>query len=361
MAHVRRYRSNPDIWPGFVDALATLLVVIIFLLMIFVLGQIFLNDALSGRDKTLDKLNGQVAQLADMLEMERLANADLNDEFENISFELKGSLAKQDEMNSVIAVFKNNEANLQHQIAALEALRLELASKLKNAEVSDASKSRDLNASRDEALKAQAEAALLNQQLKAFSEQIAQLNSLLDASAKRDEESKAQISALGKKLNTALANKVQELARYRSEFFGKLRKILGDRQDIQIVKDRFVFQSEVLFASGEAELGDSGKMQLAKLAESLLDISKTIPSNINWLLQVEGHTDKNAIHTERFPSNWELSNARATSVVKFLITAGIPANRLAATGYGEFQPLDDREDEIANRRNRRIELKLSQR
>ncbi len=396
MAHIRRYRSNPDIWPGYVDALATLLVVIIFLLMIFVLGQVFLNDALSGRDKAVDKLNGQVAQLADMLKMERIANYDLRDEFENISFELKGSLAKQDDMNSMIASLKSNEtalnqkliiatdsnndineklvkstedlklrlvaaAKLQHQIAALQALKLELANQLKNSEIARAGKSRDLNASRDETLQAQAEASLLNQQLKAFGQQISELNNLLDVSATRDKKSNARISALGKKLNTALASKVQELAKYRSDFFGQLRKILGSRQDIQIVKDRFVFQSEVLFASAEADLGDSGKMQLAKLAASLLAISKNIPSDIKWVLQVEGHTDSNAIHTPKFPSNWELSSARATSVVKFLITAGIPANRLAATGYGEFQPLDNRNDEIANRRNRRIELKLSQR
>lgn len=403
MALARRTRSNTDIWPGFVDALATLLVVIIFLLMIFVVGQIYLNDALTGRDKALDKLNGQVSQLAEMLDMERLANTDLRSNIESISTELRSSLAKQDELDAIIAglrddkqgldqqlldaqdindkvsadledAFKSIEASeeklviqlaslatLQHQIEALEALKTELRDELKEAQMVGEGKARALETSQDETLEARAEVALLNQQLKALGVQISELNNLLDDSADRDKAANAQIEALGKKLNMALASKVQELARYRSEFFGQLRKILGNRQDIQIVNDRFVFQSEVLFKSGSADLGDAGKLQLAKLSGSLLEISRNIPTDINWLLQVEGHTDSDAIHTTKFPSNWELSTARATSVVKYLIEQGIPANRLAAAGYGEFQPLDPRGDEIADRRNRRIELKLSQR
>ena len=169
------------------------------------------------------------------------------------------------------------------------------------------------------------------------------------------------IEALGKRLNVALASKVQELARYRSEFFGRLRQILGNRSDVQIVGDRFVFQSEVLFTTGSADLGEPGQLQMAELAETLLQIAADIPPEVKWILQVEGHTDAIPIATARFPSNWELSSARAISVVKFLRSQGIPAERLSATGYGEFQPLDPRKDEIANRRNRRIELKLTQR
>lgn len=403
MALSRRSRTNTDIWPGFVDALATLLVVIIFLLMIFVIGQVYLSDALSGRDKALDKLNGQVSQLADMLEMERLANTDLRSNIESISSELRSSLAKRDQLDALIAGLRDEKeglnqrlldaevineqvsaeledafkaiqvseekltvqlatlAELQHQVDALEALKAELSEELKDSRLAGEDKARDLEDSQEETLQARAEVALLNQQLKALGQQISELNNLLDESAERDKTANAQIEALGNKLNMALASKVQELARYRSEFFGQLRKILGNRQDIQIVNDRFVFQSEVLFGSGSAVLGDAGKQQLAKLAGSLLEISRNIPTEINWLLQVEGHTDTDKISTAKFPSNWELSTARATSVVKFLIKNGIPANRLAAAGYGEFQPLDPRDDEIANRRNRRIELKLSQR
>jgi chemotaxis protein MotB len=176
-----------------------------------------------------------------------------------------------------------------------------------------------------------------------------------------DKKAQVKIANLGQRLNTALASKVQELAGYRSEFFGRLRKVLGNRQGIQIVGDRFVFQSEVLFASGSDELAPAGRLQMAKLGETLKEISAGIPSDINWVLRVDGHTDRIPIKTLQFPSNWELSAARAISVVKFLVSQGIPANRFAATGFGEFQPLDARNDEFAFRRNRRIELKLDQR
>ena len=192
-------------------------------------------------------------------------------------------------------------------------------------------------------------------------EQLAQLQKLLsdaDAKAKADQ---VQIADLGKRLNLALAGRVEELAQYRSEFFGRLREVLGNRPDIRIVGDRFVFQSEVLFASGSATLGLEGQEQLWQLARTLRDIIQTIPVDINWVLQVDGHTDTVRIATPQFPSNWELSTARATSVVKFLISQGLPAHRLAAAGYGEFQPLEEGLDEANRRRNRRIELKLTSR
>ena len=187
------------------------------------------------------------------------------------------------------------------------------------------------------------------------------MNEALEASEKKDKEQQVQIANMGQRLNAALASKVQDLARYRSEFFGRLRQVLGNRRDIQIVGDRFVFQSEVLFASGSDSLAESGKEQLAHLASTLKDIARGIPADINWVLRVDGHTDRVPISTNRFPSNWELSTARAISVVKFLISQGIPPSRFAATGFGEFQPLDERNDEIAYRRNRRIEMKLDQR
>jgi chemotaxis protein MotB len=176
-----------------------------------------------------------------------------------------------------------------------------------------------------------------------------------------NEEKEVQIADLGRRLNAALATKVQELARFRSDFFGRLRELLGDRQDIRVVGDRFVFQSEVLFASGSAELEPEGRKQLSQLASALAEIAATIPEDIDWVLRVDGHTDRRPISTPEFPSNWELSTARAISVVKFLIIRGIGPNRLAATGFGQFQPLDTGSDEIAFRRNRRIELKLTQR
>ena len=209
--------------------------------------------------------------------------------------------------------------------------------------------------------KQKAQVGLLNQQIAALRLEIQRLNLALEASEVKDKKDEATITDLGRRLNRALASKVQELKRYRSEFFGRLRELLGQRRGVRVVGDRFVFQSEVLFASGSAQLEFNGQEQIAKLATTLVEISKQIPPEINWVLRVDGHTDSIPIATAKFPSNWELSAARAISVVKFMIQQGVPANRLAAAGFGEFQALDMRTGEIANRRNRRIEFKLTQR
>ena len=206
-----------------------------------------------------------------------------------------------------------------------------------------------------------AKLALANQQLETIKKQLAGIEEALEISERKNMEADAQIKALGKRLNAALATKVQELARYRSEFFGRLREILGDSRDIRIVGDRFVFQSEVLFRSGSSDLEPGGRKQLARLAKHLLALSKKIPADIDWILRVDGHTDSVPIFNEKFRSNWELSSGRAISVVKYLIQQGISPKNLVAAGFGEFQPIDNRSDEIALRRNRRIELKLTQR
>jgi len=208
---------------------------------------------------------------------------------------------------------------------------------------------------------AQAQVALLNRQVAALRQQLAQLSKALDIAETKAEDQGVQIASLSKRLNAALATKVAELSRYRSEFFGRLRELLGRQQGVRIVGDRFVFQSEVLFASGSAEIEASGQAQMGQLAKSLIDLTKRIPDDIDWVLRVDGHTDNVPISNWQFPSNWELSTARAISVVKFLIANGIPSDRLAAAGFGEYQPLDERNDEIGRRRNRRIELKLTQR
>ena len=202
---------------------------------------------------------------------------------------------------------------------------------------------------------------LLNQQLAAIRQKLVLLNTALEASQTKSKSQNIKIVSLGKRLNEALASKVAELAMYRSEFFGRLRKALGKRHEVRIVGDRFVFQSEVLFSSGSAELNVGGRNRITQLAQTLDEISNRIPRNLNWVLRVDGHTDRIPIQTVKFPSNWELSAARAISVVRELIADGIPANRLVAAGFGEFQPLDPRDDEIAHRRNRRIEFKLTQR
>ncbi len=396
----RRSRHTVDIWPGFVDVLATLLMVIIFLLMIFVVAQFYLNDALAGRDKTLDNLHHQVAELAELLDLERKSSTGLRRDLAELSSELQSSLSQRDEMQSQVTQLgeqlatskraldeqrsemnaKVEEASksvkadketidiqlsklaaLQQDITALQALKTKLEGELKDARTAADVGRNALSAEREISIAAQSQVALLNQQMAEFRAQIQQLNAALEASEAKDKEQKTTISELGKRLNAALASKVQELSRYRSEFFGRLRVVLGNRPDIRVVGDRFVFQSEVLFDSGSAELGKEGRDKMARLASTLKDIAPKIPSEINWVLRVDGHTDDVPISTARFPSNWELSTARAISVVKFLISQGIPPNRLAAAGFGEFQPLESGDTPDARKRNRRIEMKLDQR
>ena len=377
-ASSRRSRSPVNIWPGFVDALAALLIIVIFLLMVFVLSQFYLQNTLSGREKALDSLTQQVSELAELLSLERQANADLNLSIEQLSAQLQSSLGEKDRMETTIgeltSALRESKQSVTSLIGDLEGTNRQMASlqerlieeQQHNAEAladmeSRHRESKSMLAQERELTRKQRDALdLLNQQIAAMRSQLVALNEALEAAEKKDEENQVKISNLGKRLNVALAGKVQELAKYRSEFFGRLREVLGERKDIRVVGDRFVFQSEVLFDSGSDALGLEGQVQLDRLAETLLEIAVTIPEGLDWILRIDGHTDLVPISNERFRSNWELSAARAISVVKFLVEVGIPANRLAATGFGEFSPLDPQKDEIAFRRNRRIEIKLTQ-
>ena len=243
---------------------------------------------------------------------------------------------------------------LETRLAQLQVLYLEVLASLADSESA-------LNESRQLSARQRDQVALLNQQVAALRTQLARLEAALEVSERKSQEQQVTIANLGQRLNQAFAAKVEELAAYRSEFFGRLRQVLSDRRDFQIIGDRFVFQSEVLFASGSVELGAEGHDRLAKFAQILQEVMVRIPSDLPWILQVDGHTDNRPIRTARFPSNWELSAARAISVVNFLIDLGIRPEHLSAAGYGGFQPLDTRGDEIGYRRNRRIELKLTQR
>lgn len=365
----------PDVWPGWVDALSTLLIVVLFLLMVFALAQYFLTEVLSGRNEALARLNRQVAELASMLALEKRTSAELRRDLAQISGELQSSTAARDALSAQIAeLTQRAAASDEAKAAAADALaRMGERNKSLETQATEAQQSlaalggklreseEALSKERDISAAAQRQVALLNQQIAALREQLAQIAAALDASEKKAKDQAIQIANLGQRLNAALASKVEELARYRSEFFGKLREVLGQRQDIRIVGDRFVFQSEVLFPSGSAELSEGGQLQIERVADVLDEISSHIPKDVNWVLQVDGHTDRRPIHTAQFPSNWELSTARAISVVKLLIELGIPADRLAAAGYGEYRPIDDRDDEIGWRRNRRIEFKLTNR
>ena len=466
-------RRSINIWPGFVDGLSNLLLVVIFVLMVFMVAQFFLSIALTGKDEALTRLESEINELADLLALERSANTELRLNVEQLSAELQSSLASRESLAGQLAALSEERESLANQLAALADERDRLAamvdeersererlgrllgsseetlaetrSELQQSRQALADKQNELDDARnrlnaalarieveqkklEEALaaiaagkaeledayqtieadkekieaqlaelailkslrddlvkrleesegtlqeeqsalaqqrelteEAQLQVTLLNRQLAALREQLARVSEALELAETKNEEQEVQIADLGKRLNVALASKVQELARYRSEFFGRLREILGNRQDIRIVGDRFVFQSEILFDSGSATINPDGRDQLAQLADTLRQIAGEIPDDIDWVLRVDGHTDRQPINTAAFPSNWELSTARAVSVVKFLVERGIPPQRLAATGFGEYQPLDATGDEIGFRRNRRIEFKLTER
>ncbi|EDP63035.1 OmpA/MotB [alpha proteobacterium BAL199] len=556
----RRRQRDTNIWPGFVDALATLLMVIIFVLMIFVVAQFYLTRILSGKDESLARLTRQVAELSELLSLERETSAELRVTVAQLSSELQISITAREELTNqvtqltaardslegrlaelmasravlqqrldesdaarrgidarllqvlqehdallgklqaieedagiagaeraqsaaeleqAIRVIEANRQTIQLQLKDLERLRRDLtalrearqsledeisalvrardalqakaeaseearkeaerkvvllvgeigeaetrirtltetneATRARLAELAEALKKADsrvvrletdLSEQRDVTKKLEARLAeqtertrlaqseleqrdirleelfseqertqqklteeqkisaessrqveLLNAQIAALRQQLARIEAALEATETQNRDQKVQILDLGRRLNAALATKVQELARFRSEFFGRLREVLSDRDDVRIVGDRFVFQSEVLFGSGSAQIGEPGKVKLGQFAATLREIAPRIPKNIGWILQVEGHTDTVPIHNEQFRSNWELSAARAISVVKYLVDQGIPAERLSATGYGEYQPIDPADLE----RNRRIEMKLTQR
>jgi chemotaxis protein MotB len=371
----RRHVRTIDVWPGFVDALATLVIAVVFVMMVFAVFQFYLKDVIAGRDDQLARASAQLAELASTLAMERRESRDLNERFQALVAEMQATLAERErlrgEAEAATALSAQRAKELEdanrsieidrakfevqlRELEALAAMRLEMEKRLAAAEET-ATSERQLSS------QAQAQVALLNRQTAELREQLRRLEALLAESEKKSAESQAQIADLGRRLNLALASRVEELSRFRSEFFGRLRAALGDRAEVRIVGDRFVFQSEVLFASGAATIELEGGRQLQRLAEVLREVTSRIPKDVDWVLQITGHTDRRPIATREFPSNWELSSARAISVVRFLMANGLPAERLQAAGMAEFQPIDERDDEVGWRRNRRIELRLTNR
>jgi chemotaxis protein MotB len=405
------------IWPGFVDALATLLMVIIFVLMVFFLIQINLTLRVSGQDQTLSQLRAELAELGDLLNLERQANDELTLGYQQLTLALDDSKTAITGLEANIAALEGNLAAVKTERLSLEEALLAVTSR---ADLAEAARDQavDENTSLEEALKAalgradQAEtdhslaleeidqqklvlAALeerlkqiqaerdreatarltaeeevnaskrdvlaLNQSLQALKQRLGELQALLDDKEEEARKAKEVSVNLTRQLNNALTSKVLELQRFRSEFFGRLREVLQDRSDVKIVGDRFVFQSEVLFDAGSADIGASGEEQLMQLSIALLEIADTIPTDIDWVLQIEGHTDSVPIKTARFNDNWDLSTERALSVVRYLALAGIDPDRLSAAGYGEYQPLDQADTPEARARNRRIEVKITQR
>ncbi len=331
----RRQRSL-NVWPGYVDALATLLLSVVFLLTVFVVGQFFLSQELTGRDATLAKLNRQLADLTDLLALERSTRRRQEDEALALRTTLAGVEAERDRART------QAEAATVSQGAA-------------------GAQDKQLESERTATRRALSQIDLLNEQISAMRRQLAALEDALSASENRDRESQARIAELGSRLNVALAQKVQELARYRSDFFGRLRQILGNRPDIRVVGDRFVLQSEVLFPAGSAALKPEAGPELDRIAGAIVDLARQIPADLPWVLRVDGHTDARPIATSQFPSNWALSAARAIAVVQYIAGRGIAPQHLLAGAFGEFQPLDAGTSEDAYNRNRRIEMKLTER
>ncbi len=489
MALRRRGSNNEGMnaWPGYVDALSTLLMVIIFVLLVFVLAQAFLSVALTGRDKALDRLNRQMAELSDMLSLEKGRAAELQASVARLGRELSVAALARDGIGQQLTLAKGEQVKVAAERDALKLERDRLAARLADSDLqlqsaqarneqlqarlgeaakrTDAAgqdaatnaaqaiearrqitaRERDLaemqralaaGAARLKALQEQADAldrtvqadkatieaklsdlarmaeqvraltalrddlerqaresaaratteaqqraataalladehrlgdsaraqiALLNRQVEEMRLQLAQVASALDASEKSSEDKEVQIVNLGSRLNAALAQKVEELQRYRSDFFGRLREVLANRPGIQVVGDRFVFQSEVLFPVGSADLSVAGWEQVKALAATLIEVSRDIPPDVNWVLRVDGHADRQKVQSARFPSNWELSSGRAITVVKLLVAEGVPADRLAATGFGDNQPLDAADTPEAYGKNRRIEIRLTDR
>lgn len=341
LARNRRSQRHVDYWPGFVDALTTLLLAIMFLLTVFVLAQFLLSREVNNKDSVLARLNSQIQELTQLLSLERSNSQDMQDTIANLQASLSSTESERSRLQSLL-----NEGSGAGAAAEKRAGEL----------------SESLDAEKQVSARALSQVELLNQQISALRRQIAALEDALNASESRDRESNAKIADLGRRLNVALAQRVQELNRYRSDFFGRLREILSDKENIRIVGDRFVFQSEVLFPTGSADINPAGQDEMKKLADAVIQLNQEIPDDINWVLRVDGHTDNVPLTgTGRFRDNWELSSARATAVVKFLIANGVPANRLVAAGFGEYQPLDVSDTADARSKNRRIELKLTER
>ena len=370
-----RRRRSIDFWPGFVDALSALLMVLVFLLMVFTLGQFVLSDALSGRDKALEKMSAELAELSRVLSMERAAklqalsdvgelSASLGDtsrERDALRLRLDETSASLTQTSALLEGSRDEAARLAADIAALSELKRQLEAEVAT-RLAELETTRDrLTAQTELSAKSAAQVELLNRQLAALRAQLDEITAALDLQRAASEAKDLQIADLGRQLNLALANKVQELSRYRSNFFGRLREILVNREDVVVVGDRFIVPSELLFPSGSDALSPTAAIQLDRLAATLREVTAEIPSGIDWVLRIDGHTDRRPISTARFPSNWELSAARAIAIVKHLVAAGIPANRLAANGFGEFQPLDSGNSEAAFSRNRRIEIQLTNR
>ncbi|GAA0847393.1 peptidoglycan -binding protein [Marinobacter szutsaonensis] len=343
----RRSRSSTNIWPGYVDALSALLMLVIFMLLVYVVSQLYLSQTLSDRDTQLARLNAQLNELSELLGLERSKTDALEEQMITLQEDYSSSLARNDEL---VNSLESTREQLMQQTANAEAQAERLASMEASIDEKD-----EMSASQ------QAMILRLSNQIASLREQLRKIASALELQEQMTAEKEEELAKVSQRLNALLAERVSQLEQYQSEFFARLRDILASNENIRIVGDRFLLPSELLFASGSAELGEDGKGELDKLANLLLDVAGKIPEDVDWILRIDGHTDIVPINTPKFPSNWELSTARAVAVVRYLAAQGVPERRMVAAGFGEFFPVAEGTSPEALQKNRRIELKLTDR
>jgi chemotaxis protein MotB len=314
---IRRKRGGLDIWPGFVDALTSLIMVLMFMLLIFAIGQFVLSDTLAGKTKSLDSLNVKISELSQQVTKNEDIRRSLDSRIAELLRLLGIAESERDRYKTTLDQQGAQAMALSNDIQALEALKRQ------------------------------------------FESEVAQLMARINAGDEASRAKDLKIAELDRQLKIVSAERVNELQKYRSEFFGKLRDALGKRDDIKVVGDRFVLPSDILYSSGSAELGAEAKGNLSRLVKTIQEVSKKIPDNIDWVLRIDGHTDKKPIATEKFPSNWELSSARAVAIVKFMVAQGVPEKHLSANGFSQYRPLDTSDTPEALAKNRRIEFQLT--
>jgi chemotaxis protein MotB len=413
-----------SVWPGYVDALSALLMVVIFVVLIFTLTQFLLSEILFGKESELVSLHRRMDELVGLLGLEKEQNEGLRTEIASLSGLIADITQEKELLSSRVSELTERSdldkveikrqllliASLQEDIDALRFMRRELEAKVGQLAEALSVKTNELGTLRDRTMSlearladekertvlaqeiidqrdiriqalsalvgeqksaltherqlsksARAELVLLHQQITNLKKQLEEISQALKVAESEKSDQAVELEALGKRLNIILAQRVNLLEQYRSEFFGRLREILGDSPYVRVEGDRFVLQAELLFESGSADLGQEGKRHLIQIAGILHQLSKKIPDDLNWILRIDGHTDRVPIHTPLFPSNWELSTARAVAVVRFLGNNGIPENRMAATGFSKYHPIDTAETLEAYQKNRRIEMKLTAR
>ena len=354
MRTTRKNLYEINYWPGFVDVLGTLLIVTIFTVLISTITQIYFNDQLEvkrGEISNLDEeINNLIEQLGGVTKKKKEAEKkflDLENRFEKLEAE-KNQLTEEFSKNQYILKMKNKE------LSDLVSERGSLLEKIQK-------RNEKLDTLSFENKKYEIDMFEMKRNIEKLNNRLNELSSLLIAAEEKDKTNKVKIENLGKKLNQALAGKLQEISKYQSEFFRKIKEALGNREDIIVSGDRFIFPSEVFFESGSDIIQEAGREKLYEIAVSLKEISEKIPKKIDWILRIDGHTDKVPINNERFKSNWHLSSSRAINIVKFFIEEGISPNRLVAAGFGEYSPLLLDDNEQAYEKNRRIEIKLTTR